>query len=147
MGPDVGAPRARRHARGGHLRRDRTHGRLGGCRPLRLRETLTISLRLEGLGHPGVAAERLPKALIHRNVPGEGVHAYLSALDREWERAASLSAFGPVQRWIATVEAVRAAGWSVRGGRARWRLGEITVPWDEVRPGAAAAASTPPAAD
>jgi hypothetical protein len=108
-------------------------------------ETLTISLRLEGLERPGVAAERLPKALIHRNVPGEGVHAYLSALDREWERAASLSAFGPVQRWIGTVEAVRSAGWSVRGGRSRWRLGEITVPWDEVRPRDAVAASTAPA--
>ena len=35
--------------------------------------TLTVSLRLAGLRHPSVAAERLPKALIHRNVPGEPV--------------------------------------------------------------------------
>jgi SAM-dependent methyltransferase len=99
-------------------------------------ESLTISLRLEGLESPGIAAERLPKALIHHNVPGEPVHAFLSGLDSEWERASGLSAFGPVQRWIATVHAMRDAGWSVRGGRSRWRLGEITVPWDEVRPAA-----------
>ncbi|WP_345440647.1 class I SAM-dependent methyltransferase [Microbacterium gilvum] len=95
---------------------------------------LTISLRLEGLEHPGVVAERLPKALIHRNVPGERVHAYLRALDAEWERAAALSPFGPVQRWIAAVDALRAAGWPVAGRRGRWRLGEVAVPWEAVAP-------------
>ena len=34
-------------------------------------DTLTISLRLQGLDAPSVVAERLPKALIHRNVPGD----------------------------------------------------------------------------
>ena len=33
--------------------------------------SLSVSLRLAGLEHPSIAAERLPKALIHRNVPGE----------------------------------------------------------------------------
>src|SRR5690606_2674748 len=33
--------------------------------------SLTISLRLGGLARPSDVAERLPKALIHRNVPGE----------------------------------------------------------------------------
>ncbi|MEI5584515.1 class I SAM-dependent methyltransferase, partial [Agromyces sp. CCNWLW208] len=46
--------------------------------------TLTISLRLRGLEAPSVVAERLPKALIHRNVPGERVHDLLTALDRAW---------------------------------------------------------------
>ncbi|BDZ55682.1 hypothetical protein GCM10025870_27550 [Agromyces marinus] len=32
--------------------------------------TFTVSLRLAGLDAPSVLAERLPKALIHRNVPG-----------------------------------------------------------------------------
>lgn len=96
--------------------------------------TLTVSLRLDGLERPGIAAERLPKALIHHNVPGERVHAFLGSLDREWDRASALSPFGPVQRWIAAVEALRASGWSVQGGRTRWRLGEITVPWNEVAP-------------
>jgi len=94
----------------------------------------TISLRLAELEHPGIVAERLPKALIHRNVPGERVHALLTALDREWERAAPLSTFGPVQRWLATVTALKAQGVAVQGGRSRWRLGELTVPWATVAP-------------
>ncbi|MGW9627679.1 class I SAM-dependent methyltransferase [Microbacterium sp. NPDC055521] len=95
---------------------------------------LTISLRLTGLEHPGIVAERLPKALIHRNVPGERVHDLLAAVDREWERAAALSTFGPVQRWLAVVSALRAQGVPIRGDRRRWRLGELTVPWASVAP-------------
>ncbi|WP_203136055.1 class I SAM-dependent methyltransferase [Microbacterium sp. JZ31] len=94
----------------------------------------TVSLRLAGLERPSVVAERLPKALIHRNVPGERIHDLLSALDREWDRAAALAPFGPTQRWMAAVAALRASGVPVLGGRARWRLGELTVPWDAVRP-------------
>jgi len=95
--------------------------------------TLTISLRLAGLEHPSIAAERLPKALIHHNVPGEGVHALLRALDDEWERAAAVAPFGPVHRWRTALGALADAGWPLRG-RSRWRLGEVTVPWDSVRP-------------
>ncbi len=95
--------------------------------------TLTISLRLAGLDSPAVAAERLPKALIHRNIPGERVHDVLDALDREWTRAVAASSFGPVQRWRAALDALVAAGWPI-GGRSRWRLGEFTVPWEAVAP-------------
>lgn len=98
--------------------------------PLRL----TISLRLAGLEHPSVVAERLPKALIHRNVPGERVHAFLTDLDREWDRAAALSTFGATQRFLAAVTALRDQGWPVEGGRSRWRLGELTLPWAAVAP-------------
>jgi hypothetical protein len=97
-------------------------------------QTLSVSLRLAGLQHPSIAAERLPKALIHRNVPGERIHGFLRALDEEWDRAAGVSPFGPVQRWEATLTAVRDAGWPLQA-RARWRLGEVTVPWDAVAPG------------
>ncbi len=95
--------------------------------------SLSISLRLAGLDSPAVAAERLPKALIHRNVPGERVHALLQALDAEWTRAVAASSFGAEQRWRAALEAMTAAGWPI-GGRARWRLGELTVPWAAVAP-------------
>ncbi len=94
----------------------------------------TLSLRLAELERPSIVAERLPKALIHRNVPGEGVHALLVDLDREWERAAALSTFGATQRFLAAVAALRAQGWPVEGGRARWRLGELTLPWAAVAP-------------
>lgn len=95
--------------------------------------TLTVALRLAGLPHPSVAAERLPKALIHRNVPGEPVHAFLTALDAHWERAAAVSAFGPVQRWRRALSSMADAGWPLLG-RARWRLGELTIGWDAVAP-------------
>jgi hypothetical protein len=42
--------------------------------------------------------------------------------------------FSPQQRWIAAVEALRDAGIPVLGGRTRWRLGELTLPWAAVAP-------------
>ncbi|MBO0979970.1 class I SAM-dependent methyltransferase [Microbacterium sp. SD291] len=94
----------------------------------------TVSLRLAELERPSIVAERLPKALIHRNVPGERVHELLAGLDREWDRAAPLSTFGATQRFLAAVAALRDQGWPVLGGRTRWRLGELTLPWAAVAP-------------
>nr|WP_201471401.1 class I SAM-dependent methyltransferase [Microbacterium hydrocarbonoxydans] len=94
----------------------------------------TLSLRLAELERPSIVAERLPKALIHRNVPGERVHALLVDLDREWHRAAALSTFGATQRFLAAVAALRDQGWPVSGGKGRWRLGELTLPWEAVKP-------------
>jgi hypothetical protein len=97
-------------------------------------QTFTIALRLAGLDEPSVVAERLPKSLIHRNVPGERIHALLADLDRQWATHAPLSVYGPTQRWIASVEGLRDAGWPVRDGRTRWRLGELTLPYAAVAP-------------
>lgn len=96
--------------------------------------TFTVSLRLAGLDVPSVVAERLPKALIHRNVPGERVHAFLRDLDLSWAVAAPLGTYGPRQRWIATVRGMRDRGWPVLHGPTRWRLGELSVPWSAVEP-------------
>ena len=95
--------------------------------------TLTISLRLAGLQHPSIAAERLPKALIHRNVPGERVHGLLDALGAEWDRAAAVSPFGAEHRWRTALAALTDAGWPLQE-RSRWRLGELTLPWEAIRP-------------
>ena len=97
-------------------------------------QTFTVSLRLRELDAPSIVAERLPKALIHRNVPGERVHAYLADLDRLWRVHSPLAAYGPKQRWMAAAQGMRDAGWPVVGGRARWRLGELTVRWEAVAP-------------
>ncbi|WP_430647694.1 class I SAM-dependent methyltransferase [Agromyces sp. GXS1127] len=97
--------------------------------------SFTISLRLTGLEAPSIVAERLPKALIHRNVAGERVHELLAALDRGWRMHAPLSVYGPSQRWIAVVRGLLEAGWPVRGGVRRWRLGEVTLDWAAVAPG------------
>ncbi|HEX3965191.1 MAG TPA: class I SAM-dependent methyltransferase [Trebonia sp.] len=99
---------------------------------------ITFSARLGSLERPSDLAERLPKVLIHRNVPGEPVHQFLRDLDRAWEHAAPYSVFGPRQRWLAAVTAL-SAGWPVlrhapRGGPRRWRLGEVTLPWAAVAP-------------
>jgi len=96
-------------------------------------QTLTVSLRLADLDEPSIVAERLPKVLIHRNVPGERVHAFLADLDRHWQYNAALSAFGPSQRWIAVARAM-SNDWPVLGTASRWRLGELTVAWDSVAP-------------
>ena len=97
--------------------------------------SLTLAWRLRGLTRPGVIAERLPKSLIHRNVPGEPVHAFLTALDARWERSAQHAAYGRRQRFIATAQALRDERWPLVGGPARWRLGELTVAWEAVAPG------------
>ena len=99
---------------------------------------ITFSARLASMERPSDLAERLPKTLIHRNVPGEPVHQFLRDFDRAWDVAAPYSAFGTRQRWLAAV-AHLSAGWPVLryppyGGRARWRLGEVTLPWAALAP-------------
>lgn len=96
--------------------------------------SLTLSVRLAGLERPSEVAERLPKTLISRNVPGEPVHAFLAALDEAWAREAARSVFGARQRWCAAVAATRQRGWPVLDGPSRWRLGEVTVAWAAVAP-------------
>ena len=97
--------------------------------------SLSLSLRLPGLQRPSDVAERLPKALIHRNVPGERIHAFLTALDagmgtagaaRVVRRAAAVPRHG--RRRCAS------EGWPLLDGPARWRLGELTVAWSAVAP-------------
>jgi hypothetical protein len=94
--------------------------------------SLTVSVRLRDLERPSEVAARLPKALIHQNVPGRPVHGFLAALDAGWAAASPWQAFGVRQRWLHTVAAVRAEGFRVYDGPGRWRLGEITVAWDDV---------------
>jgi hypothetical protein len=101
--------------------------------------SLTLAARLSTLDGPGTFAERLPKALIHHNVPGQPVHGFLTALEDAWRAAVPYAAFGARQRWTSTVERVSATGWPVLDRRRRWRLGEITVAWPAV-----AARTTPP---
>lgn len=95
---------------------------------------LTISLRLASIDSPAIVAERLPKALIHRNVPGERTHEWLGALDRAWLQAAALSPFGARQRWMHAIRSLATDGWPILDGPARWRLGEVGVPWSAVAP-------------
>jgi SAM-dependent methyltransferase len=96
--------------------------------------TLTLATRVADISTPSDLAERLPKALIHHNVPGQPVHEFLRAFDGAWAAAAGLSTFGPRQRWVAAVEALGAQGWPLVGSTRRWRHGEVTVRWSAVAP-------------
>lgn len=97
--------------------------------------SLSFSWRLAGMERPGVVAERLPKALIHRNVPGERIHRFLESLDRAWATTSPFASYGARQHFLATVRTLRDEGWPVLGDERRWRLGELTVAWDAVAPG------------
>ncbi|MFE9654241.1 class I SAM-dependent methyltransferase [Micromonospora sp. NPDC006431] len=96
--------------------------------------TLTLAAKLTTLDSPAQLAERLPKALIHRNVPGERIHDLIRALDEAWHAAAGYAPFGPRQRWLRTVTAVKQAGWPVLDRPRRWRHGELTLPWPHISP-------------
>jgi hypothetical protein len=106
-------------------------GRLGAWVLLDSRgpRSLTLACKVEALTRPSDLAERLPKALIHRNVPGEAIHTFLRGLDAAWDHAARLSAFGARQRWTA---ACRALDWPVDATRSRH--GELTVAWESIAP-------------
>ena len=91
--------------------------------------TLTLAAHLPTLTRPGDLAERLPKALIHHNVPGRRVHELLKAFDDAWDRAAPYAAFGNRQRWIAAADLL-----DHPKDASRSRFGELTVPWESVAP-------------
>jgi hypothetical protein len=93
--------------------------------------TLTFAARTDELDRPGDLAERLPKALVEHNVPGEPVHAFVVAWDRAWARAGDVPGR---QRWPAAAAALVDEGWRVARNPARWRLGELTVAWRAVAP-------------
>lgn len=94
--------------------------------------SLTISLRLADLEAPSKVAERLPKALIHHNVPGEKIHDFLTAMDTAWRTHSGVGALSAAQRWQSMCRDLIAAGWPIIGDRKRWRLGEVTVAWSAV---------------
>jgi len=83
---------------------------------------------------PSDLAPRLPKALIHRNVPGEPIHELLSAADRCWDMAAGHEPFGPRARWRVAAELLAESGVPLAHHRGRQVDNLLTVPWQYVRP-------------
>jgi hypothetical protein len=107
--------------------------------------TVTFAARLGSLDRPSDLAERLPKALIHRNVAGEPVHAFLRDFDRAWAVAAPFASLGARQRWVRAVRDL-AAHWPVADRPGRWRQGEVTVRWEALAPRGEPAARAVPSA-
>nr|WP_040511193.1 hypothetical protein [Gordonia soli] len=97
--------------------------------------TLTLSWAPEHTARPSDLAERLPKALIHRNVPGERIHGLLTLVDRCWDIAAGHATFGPRDRWRATLSLLADHGIDVSVPRRRSPDNVLTVDWSVVAPG------------
>lgn len=98
--------------------------------------SLTLTCDPRTIERPSDLAERLPKILIHHNVPGQPIHALLAAADRAWAAAAGQSVFGPRARWRAMIATLIADGVAVEPQRRSPRDAVLTVPW-------AAVAATP----
>lgn len=102
--------------------------------------SFTLAWDPASIARPSDLAPRLPKALIHHNVPGEPIHDLLSAADRAWDTAAGHTPFGPRVRWRAALALLRSAGVPVTVPTRRIRDNVLTVPWPVVEPGS----GTPP---
>lgn len=96
--------------------------------------SLTLACDPRAIERPSDLAERLPKALIHHNIPGRPIHSLLAAADRAWAAAAGQSVFGPRARWRATLAQLRADGVPVEPQRRNPRDAVLTVPWSLVAP-------------
>ncbi|MBZ8177613.1 class I SAM-dependent methyltransferase [Corynebacterium poyangense] len=98
-------------------------------------QSLTLAWDPHHVDCPSQLAERLPKALIHRNTPGEKIYHVLQRLDSAWQRCAGWSPHGPRIRWRKTVEMLRAEGLAIEPQRRPIRDNLVTVPWDLVSTG------------
>jgi hypothetical protein len=96
--------------------------------------SLTLACDPMHIDRPSDLAERLPKVLIHHNVPGQPIYTLLTAADRAWAAAAGHGVFGPRTRWRVMLDALRADGLPVAAQRRRLRDAVLTVPWAAVAP-------------
>lgn len=96
--------------------------------------SLTLACDPRDIERPSDLAERLPKVLIHHNVPGRPIHRLLDAADRAWAAAAGQSVFGPRARWRAMLADLRSAGVPIEAQRRNPRDAVLTVPWAAVAP-------------
>ena len=88
--------------------------------------TLTFACDPRHLEKPSQFAERLPKILIHHNVPGEPIHAFLQDWDRAWHSAAPFSVFGAKQRWNQSVRLLSST-WKIKSEPSK--LGSLSIEW------------------
>ena len=96
--------------------------------------SLTLACDPRHIERPSDLAERLPKVLIHHNVPGQPIHTLLASADRAWATAAGHSVFGPRDRWRAMLAELRVSGVPIEPQRRAVRDAVLTVPWSTVAP-------------
>ena len=95
-------------------------------------QSLTLAWDPNHTARPSDLAERLPKALIHRNVPGEPIHDLLRMADDAWDRAAAWATYGPRIRWREARRLLIDASVPLTPIRRRVRDNLLTVPWSFV---------------
>ncbi len=96
--------------------------------------SLTLAWHPDHTDRPSEIAPRLPKALIHHNVPGTPINDLLTAADRCWDAAAPYAPYGGRVRWRHAQAALRALGVPCEVPRRRLRDNVLTVPWAVVAP-------------
>ena len=96
--------------------------------------SLTLACDPFAIERPSDLAERLPKVLIHHNVPSQPINTLLAAADHAWASVAGHGVFGPRERWRAMLNLLRDNGWPLEPPRRRMRDGVLTVPWATVAP-------------
>ncbi|KXO90125.1 methylase [Tsukamurella pulmonis] len=97
--------------------------------------TLTLAWHPGYSDHPSDLAERLPKALIHHNVPGERIHTLLALADECFDHAAGYAPYGNRVRWRAAAIALAArTDGAARAPRRPVRDNLLTVDWSFVAP-------------
>lgn len=95
-------------------------------------QSLTLAWDPLHTGHPSELAERLPKALIHRNIIGENIYDLLRQADAAWDRAAGWAPYGPRIRWREARQLLMNADVPLEPLRRRIRDNILTVPWEYV---------------
>lgn len=93
--------------------------------------SLTLAWDPFDVERPSDIAERLPKILIHKNVPGEPIHQLLQAADDAWDRAAGWAPYGPRVRWRMAREQLQGTI-PLHPVHRRLRDNVLTVDWDVV---------------
>lgn len=76
-------------------------------------ESLVLGVNLRTGFDPELVPPRLPKAFIHRNVPGEPVHAFLAAWQRAAQETRPLAVWGARQWFAATAAHLAGQGYDV----------------------------------
>lgn len=77
---------------------------------------------------PSLVAQRLPKVILHKNVPGTKVHHLINTLDRAWAHSSVFSIYGLRYRWNKAFE-FASTKLPLQYKRYRSRDCTVTVPW------------------
>ncbi|MDO4911553.1 MAG: class I SAM-dependent methyltransferase [Corynebacterium sp.] len=95
-------------------------------------QSLTLAWDPQHTDLPSALAERLPKILIHRNIPGNKIYDLLQAADAAWNRAAPFAPYGPRRRWWEARKFLIADGVPLMRQPRLYRDNLLRVPWDAV---------------